>query len=279
MRGKPLVFRSIELMTINYPSGTLTDEDIIDCARNGKLIIEEFQVENVKQACYELRASNIFFETSSPKEDKRIVINDGSYVLRPNNYVTVITSEKLAIPDNMVARILTKGVLFSLGILPVNTYADAGFDGRLGVTLYNFSRRYIEIQPGQAIAKIEFTVLPKAVTRPYHGQHGFETDIWPIPTHLYAALDDLRARGIEPGTLEELELTYGAPVADIQRQLTYYTKWIWLELLLMIVLFGIVLAFYRRLPLFASIVIGVVSNVVTHLVLLAGYWYRSKHKH
>jgi dCTP deaminase len=263
-------------MILQYPVGTLTDEDIKDCAHNGQLIVEDFQEKNVKQACYELRASNIFFETSSPNEDKRLVIDDGAYVLRPNNYVTVITTEKLAIPDNVVARILTKGALFSLGILPVNTYADAGFDGRLGITMYNFSRRYIEIRPGQPIAKIEFTVLPKPVLKPYQGQHGFETDIWPIPTHLYASLDDLKTRGIEPGTLEELTLTYGAPVADMQRQLDYYTKWIWFELALMVVVFGIVLALYHQLPVFVSVIIGVGSNLVTHLGLRAVDWYRNK---
>ena len=44
------------------------------------------------------------------------------------------------------------------------------------------------------------------------------------------------------------------------------------------VLFGIVLALYHRLSLFASIMIGVVSNVVTHLGLGAVHWYRSKHR-
>src|SRR5688572_22071645 len=149
MRGKPESSPNCN-MIIDFPPGTLTDADIIDCAQRGHLIVEEFQEKNAKQACYELRAGNIFFETASGRENQRVVVDDGAYVLRPNNYVTVITAEKLAMPENVVARILTKGVLFSLGILPVNTYADAGFDGRLGITMYNFSRRYIEIRPGQS---------------------------------------------------------------------------------------------------------------------------------
>src|SRR5437016_4773421 len=120
-------------MKIDLPVGTLVDDDIIDCAKNGHLIPKEFSAENVKQACYELRASNIFYETASVKEDKRIDVGGGCYVLRPNTYVTVITLEHLLIPDNVLCRILTKGVLFSLGILPVNTYADPGFQGRLGI--------------------------------------------------------------------------------------------------------------------------------------------------
>jgi dCTP deaminase len=260
-------------MTIDFPPGTLTDDDIIACARRGVLIVDKFESKNVKQACYELRASNIFFETSSPKENKRIVIDDGAYVLSPNNYVTVITAEKLAIPDNVVARILTKGALFSLGILPVNTYADPGFDGRLGITMYNFSRRYIAIRRDQAVAKIEFTVLPKSVKNPYSGQHGFETDIWPIPTHLYASLDDLRRRGIEPGTLDDLELRYGAPVADLQQKLNYYGSWIWAEVGMMLLFLVSIIALDKRFGLLAAIVGGVASNLLTRLFMV---WIRDR---
>lgn len=102
---------------------------------------------------------------------------------------------ELALPSNVLARILAKGQLVSLGILPVNTYADPGFEGRLGITLFNATRRYIAIKPGQPIAKIEFTVLNRDVERPYAGQHGYETEIWPIPTQFYADVPSFRASG------------------------------------------------------------------------------------
>ena len=87
--------------------------------------------------------------------------------------------ERISLPDRLLGRVLAKGQLFSIGILPVCTYADPGFDGRLGITLFNFSRHYISIKPGQPIAKIEFSILPdrwegltkaSMVSRPRFGQ-------------------------------------------------------------------------------------------------------------
>src|SRR5579862_8867023 len=110
-----------------FPSGTLVDGDICRLAQAGKLIVEEFSPGNVKQACYELRASDIFWETWSPKENKRVHVDmEVGYLLKPNRFVVAIVKEKIALPPNVVARILAKGQLVSLGILPVNTYADPG---------------------------------------------------------------------------------------------------------------------------------------------------------
>jgi deoxycytidine triphosphate deaminase len=144
------------------PAGTLTDADILRLATDHLLITEGFELKSLKQACYELTSSNIFYDVASTHEDKRVIVNSRiGYLLKPHCYVVAITQECLALPDNVLARILTKGRLFSVGILPVNTYADPGFEGKLGITLYNGSHRYLSIRPGEAIAKIEFNVLPK----------------------------------------------------------------------------------------------------------------------
>ena len=44
--------------------GTLNDSEIINLLERGKLIIENGNRSNVKQACYELRAGNIYFDLS-----------------------------------------------------------------------------------------------------------------------------------------------------------------------------------------------------------------------
>jgi dCTP deaminase len=249
-----------------FQPGTLVDGDISRLTQAGKLIIEEFSPANIKQACYELRASDIFWENWSPKENKRVQVDsDVGYLLKPNRFVVAIVKEKIALPPNIVARILAKGQLVSLGILPVNTYADPGFQGRLGITLFNGSRRYLVIKPGQAIAKIEFSVLPRKVDHPYAGQHGYETEIWPIPTQHYADVDVFRASGEIGDEIFELEDRFGPEVARIARKLSYYERRVWFQIAVTVACFLILFSLYGQIPLFVSVLTGVVVNLITTL--------------
>src|SRR5262249_44178036 len=91
---------------------------------------------------------------------------------------------ELIVRPDIIARIISKGSLFSVGLSPVCTYADPGFSGNLGVVTQNISDKYIELPVGEAIAKVDFSRLSKAVDRPYQGQHGYKTEIWPIKYHL-----------------------------------------------------------------------------------------------
>lgn len=249
----------------SVPDGTIIDEDIIKLVDAGELITEGFDRTSVKQACYELRASEIFYETSVEREDKRLTALEG-YVLRPHSYVTVIVKERVALPPNVMARILTKGQLFSLGIMPVSTYADPGFAGRLGITLSNASHRHILIKPGQPIAKIEFSILSRAVARPYTGQHGYETAIWPIPFQLYADNESLRKAGISPGDSDEIARSYGPVVAELDARLRYYEHKVWLQIGITVAAFAAILSLTGPLGTARSLMVGVAANLITTFV-------------
>jgi dCTP deaminase len=244
-------------------AGTLTDDDIERLCAKSILIEDHFDPKRIRQCCYELRASTIAFETMSPHEDKRVVVPSSGYVLRPRSFVTLITMESLNLPADVVARVLTKGQLFSVGLLPVNTYADPGFRGQLGITFYNASPRHLILRTGEPIAKIEFTVLPKPVARPYAGQHGFATGIWPMPTHIYAKPSDLKIAQIDPASDSEIERVYGTVLADLKNKVTYYERKVWLQLFVTLALFAAILALHNRLDLVQSIGVGIVSNILT----------------
>jgi hypothetical protein len=168
--------------------------------------------------------------------------------------------------DDVLARILAKGQLFSIGIVPVNTYADPGFSGRLGITLFNASHRYLVIAPGQAIAKIEFAKLGASVSRPYSGQHGYETGIWPIPTQLYAKQELLKRQKIDPQSLEEIERSYGPIVGSLENRLRRYERRIWLQISLTVIFFGIIFIVAGKVDWTVSISLGVLANFATSLV-------------
>ena len=72
-------------------TGTIADADIVRLALANNLIVEAFEKDCVKQACYELRASDIFYDVQSAEEDKRVVIGAGNgYLLKPHCYVVSI---------------------------------------------------------------------------------------------------------------------------------------------------------------------------------------------
>jgi dCTP deaminase len=178
------------------------------------LITDGFVDRNVKQACYELRVGDVYYDLSA--NSARHEVRPGGYVLiKPRQLVVVITAERLHLPNDMLGRILTKGHLFSLGLLPVNTYADPGFCGRLGIVLHNVSDNYLKLPVSEPVAKIEFARLPRPVSMPYRGQHGYETQIWPLRNDLILTEDEI-ARDPRVGDVaEEIQLTHGRHIGKI----------------------------------------------------------------
>lgn len=204
-------------------TGTLSDDDIREMADAKKLITNGFTEGSLKQACYELRASDIYYRP--PERERQIVESGESIIIGPKELVVIITMETISLPPDMLARVLTKGQLFSLGLSSVNTYADPGFDGRLGIVLYNTSTRYVSIAPGVPIAKMEVTKLQRPVSKPYKGAHGYHTELWPIMTEYYLKEDQiktLRKEGKLESSIAALERAYGPDFGDVVRKLT---KW------------------------------------------------------
>lgn len=197
--------------------GTLSDEEMRAACSQGQLIVKNFEPSSIKQACYELRASTTYHDLET-RGGRRIVLQPDGYILvRPKQLLVIITMEGLRMPNDILGRVLTKGKLFSVGLLPVNTYADPGFFGHLGIVLYNLSNHYLKVVPGDAIAKIEFCRLERAVTSPYTGQHGYETGVWPVATDMILSeselCDDPRARP----AAAEVEASYGATLGHVTR--------------------------------------------------------------
>jgi dCTP deaminase len=166
---------------IGKPSGVLVDEDIISLGTKGLLVCEGFDPKQVKQSCYELRVGEIAYFLSRPEaERKQAITKEKPLIVRPQEVVTIITLEKINLPDFILGRIISKGQLFSIGLSPVITYADPGFEGNLGITFINHSKRNIQFKLFDSISKIEFERLGKSVKHQYKGQHNYASGIWPI---------------------------------------------------------------------------------------------------
>jgi dCTP deaminase len=168
---------------------TLSDSAIRNLMSTGGLI-SNGQITQVGPACYELRLGDVYYDLT--ESDKPIdATKHGNVLIKPGHRVVLITQEELNIPHNLLARITSKGSLFSIGLSPVSTYADPGFIGNIGIVTQNTSDKYIILPIGESIAKIDFSNLTGNVATPYQGQHGFKTKIWPIKHQLQKSFEEI----------------------------------------------------------------------------------------
>lgn len=261
--------KKIDEILGEFTTGTLNDSNIIElCEKHNLLIEKNYEKDKVKQCCYELRASVKYIILSRDEESQSCSMDTDKedYILiKPHNQVVIITEEKLNIPDNIVGRIMTKGKLFSVGLIPVNTYADPGFKGQLGIVFSNISNNYIKINHLDSIAKIEFSKIIKPVNRTYTGQHGYETGIWPIPNSNILSKNEIKNNPkIFDSELDELESIYGKLIGTQFKKVYKYqrgvmvafTAYVIINLLLFIFIDG------GSISYVINIIIGIITNII-----------------
>ena len=265
-------------------TGTFSDTQIKKMCKKNLLIAENYKEKLVKQACYELSASNIYYDIVDG--NKKYELSTGEFILiKPKQLVSIITHESLELPKDILGRILTKGRLFSIGLLPVNTYADPGFSGKLGIVFYNLSNHYIKIKPEDQIAKIEFSRLQQEVERPYRGQHGYQTKMWPVQKDDYIMSpqeikEDIRIKN----EIEEIEIAYGKGFGSVIKRIFSYEKYLIYAtiayMMFTVLLIGIMI--YKGadgqeiiLPI-VSVTLGVASNLIFAFIVYISTNYKRK---
>ena len=201
---------------------TLSPQKIKENVASVNLITaESYDVTKIKQACYEARVSNDFFEIEKNNAVRKNIDDNDFYILRPNNQVVCVTKEYFNIPKNIIARVALNGDYFALGIAPVNTYADPGFQGKLGIVLSNTSRNYIKLKPNDSLAKIEFSTLTDECEKGYVGQHGGEVKTWPFRGDLIVSDEEFNTLKIKKNSNDEIKKIYGDTLAKTIADVRY----------------------------------------------------------
>ena len=97
------------------------------------------------------------------------VAADDPFILHPGEFVLGSTLERVAVPDDLVARLEGKSSLGRLGLLIHSTagYGDAGWDGQLTLELSNVANLPITLYPGMKIGQISFVQMTTPADRPY----------------------------------------------------------------------------------------------------------------
>ena len=160
----------------------LSDIDIRKEIESGRIVIDPFDPASIHPSSVDLHVDNrfrVFANSRYPYIDVKKempgltevveVAEPDPFILHPGEFVLGSTLERVAIPDDMVARLEGKSSLGRLGLLIHSTagYVDPGWDGYLTLELSNVANLPITIYPGMKIGQISFFRLTTPAERPY----------------------------------------------------------------------------------------------------------------
>ncbi len=161
----------------------LSDRTIREQLDAGRIVIDPFDPTCVQPSSVDLHVDaefRVFRNNRYPfidvKQEQDLtelveVKPDEAFILHPGEFVLGSTLERVAIPDDLVARLEGKSSLGRLGLLIHSTagYVDPGWDGYLTLELSNVANLPITIYPGMKIGQISFFRLTTAAETPYGG--------------------------------------------------------------------------------------------------------------
>jgi dCTP deaminase len=156
----------------------LSDRDIRAGIEAGRIVIDPFTPDAVQPSSVDLHLANrfrVFRNSRYPYIDVRIeqpeltelveIDDEAPFILHPGEFVLGSTLERVALPDDLVARLEGKSSLGRLGLLIHSTagYVDPGWDGNLTLELSNVANLPITLYHGMKIGQISFQRLSSPV--------------------------------------------------------------------------------------------------------------------
>jgi dCTP deaminase len=160
----------------------LSDRDIRAEIDAGRIVIDPYLPEAVQPSSVDLHLDNrfrVFRNSRYPYIDVREeqpeltelvqVGGDDPFILHPGEFVLGSTLERVALPDDVVARLDGKSSLGRLGLLIHSTagFVDPGWEGNLTLELSNVANLPITLYDGMKIGQISFQRMSSAVETAY----------------------------------------------------------------------------------------------------------------
>src|SRR6188472_3316894 len=160
----------------------LSDRDIRAEIESGRITIEPFDERCLQPSSVVLHVDSqfrVFANSRYPFIDVREempdltelveVKPDEPFILHPGEFVLGSTLERVALPDDLVARLEGKSSLGRLGLLIHSTagFIDPGWDGHVTLELSNVANLPITIYHGMKIGQLSFVELTEPAETPY----------------------------------------------------------------------------------------------------------------
>ncbi len=159
----------------------LSDRTIREQLAAGRIVIDPLDDDALQPSSVDLRLDHRFrvfrnhtmghidVKQNLEKLTDLVEAGDEPFMLHPGEFVLGSTLERVAVPDDLVARLEGKSSLGRLGLLIHSTagFVDAGFDGQLTLELSNVATLPITLYPGMRIGQISFQQMTTAADVPY----------------------------------------------------------------------------------------------------------------
>ncbi len=169
----------------------LSDADILDRLADGDLVIEPLADvdQQVQPASVDLRLGERFLEFQRtnipcihPTEADEVgeyvtetTVSEGDeFILHPGDFVLGTTTERVEIPDDLVAHVEGRSSLGRLAIVVHATagLCDPGYHGQITLELSNLGTAPVALSPGMRVSQLTFTELKSSADRPYGTERG-----------------------------------------------------------------------------------------------------------
>jgi dCTP deaminase len=159
----------------------LSDATIARYLAEGKVEIDPYDESLLQPSSVDVRVDRffrVFRNNRAPYINVKVeqdltelveVENDEPFILHPGEFVLGSTLERIALPDDLVARLEGKSSLGRLGLLIHSTagFIDPGWDGHVTLELSNVANLPITIYPGMKIGQISFMQMTEPAVKPY----------------------------------------------------------------------------------------------------------------
>ena len=139
--------------------GVLSHKEIEELCRDGILISEGFNPQQLKDGCcYEFRVGSkaYFYDYKREEAKGKIIDENENFIVRPFETITIVTEEQLNLDNKHFLVLFSKASYYSLGLTGVATTGDPGYDKHLGITMTNLSYRSIKFDLGEGFVKGAF---------------------------------------------------------------------------------------------------------------------------
>jgi dCTP deaminase len=166
----------------------LSDKDIKQAIKDGRIKVDNFKDYEscIHCASFDLHLGNFFkifkhsrfpfIDTRDPKGVlgkvvETIEVKDGeAYYVHPGEYVLGVTTEKVGLSDDLVARVEGRSSLGRLGLIIHATagFVDPGFEGTITLEISNLNSVPIAIYPGMRICQLAFHQMTSPAEIPYN---------------------------------------------------------------------------------------------------------------
>ncbi len=160
----------------------LSDRSIREELKAGRIVIEPYDDRDIQPSSVDLHLDRLFrvfrnhqrqvIDVKRAQEDLTELVEvdgDNAFILHPGEFVLGSSSERVGVPDDLVARLEGKSSLGRLGLVIHSTagFVDAGFSGHITLELSNVATLPITLYPGMKIGQISFLKMTTSAENPY----------------------------------------------------------------------------------------------------------------